>query len=30
MPLTVTEPDRVTTYRYDDQGRQLSQSVSQR
>ncbi len=30
LPLTVTEPDRVTTYRYDDQGRQLSQSVSQR
>ncbi|WP_301153883.1 RHS repeat protein [Metapseudomonas otitidis] len=30
LPLTVTEPDRVTTYRYDDQGRPLSQSVSQR
>ncbi|OEC48542.1 hypothetical protein A9G05_26075 [Pseudomonas sp. ENNP23] len=30
LPLTVTEPDRITTYRYDDQGRQLSQSVSQR
>ena len=30
LPLTVTEPDRVTTYRYDDQGRPLSQSVSPR
>ncbi|QZX84214.1 DUF6531 domain-containing protein [Metapseudomonas otitidis] len=30
LPASVTEPDRVTTYRYDDQGRQLSRSVSQR
>ncbi|MGA6108781.1 RHS repeat protein [Pseudomonas solani] len=30
LPATVTEPDRITTYSYDDQGRQLSQSVSQR
>ncbi|BBP81496.1 hypothetical protein PHLH8_11380 [Pseudomonas sp. Pc102] len=30
LPATVTEPDRITTYSYDDQGRPLSQSVSQR
>ncbi|GJN45397.1 hypothetical protein TUM20249_13830 [Pseudomonas tohonis] len=30
LPATVTEPDRITTYSYDDQGRQLSQSVSPR
>ncbi len=30
LPLTMTEPDRITTYSYDDQGRQLSQSVSPR
>ncbi|MDH0336617.1 DUF6531 domain-containing protein [Metapseudomonas otitidis] len=30
LPASVTEPDRITTYSYDDQGRQLSQSVSQR
>ncbi|BBP82700.1 hypothetical protein PHLH8_23420 [Pseudomonas sp. Pc102] len=30
LPASVTEPDRITTYSYDDQGRPLSQSVSQR
>ncbi len=30
LPATVTEPDRITTYSYDDQGRPLSQSVSPR
>lgn len=30
LPVTVTEPSRITTYTYDDQGRQLSQSVTQR
>jgi YD repeat-containing protein len=30
LPVTVTEPDHITTYTYDEQGRQLSQSVTQR
>ena len=30
LPVTVTEPARTTTYTYDAQGRQLSQSVTQR
>ncbi|PZE10023.1 RHS repeat protein [Pseudomonas sp. 57B-090624] len=30
LPASVTEPDRITTYSYDDQGRPLSQSVSPR
>jgi YD repeat-containing protein len=30
LPVTVTEPNRITTYTYDAQGRQLSQSVTQR
>jgi len=30
LPLTVTEPTRITTYTYDAQGRQLSQSVTPR
>jgi YD repeat-containing protein len=30
LPVTVTEPSRITTYTYDVQGRQLSQSVTQR
>lgn len=30
LPVTVTEPSRITHYTYDDQGRQLSQSVTQR
>jgi YD repeat-containing protein len=30
LPVTVTEPARTTTYTYDVQGRQLSQSVTQR
>lgn len=30
LPVTVTEPARITTYTYDAQGRQLSQSVTQR
>ncbi len=30
LPLTVTEPARITTYTYDAQGRLLSQSVTQR
>ena len=30
LPVTVTEPSRITTYTYDAQGRQLSQSVTQR
>jgi len=30
LPLTVTEPSRLTTYTYDTQGRQLSQSVTPR
>ncbi|WNF48422.1 DUF6531 domain-containing protein [Pseudomonas sp. SG20056] len=30
LPVTVTEPTRITTYTYDAQGRQLSQSVTQR
>ncbi|WP_285961991.1 RHS repeat protein [Pseudomonas tohonis] len=30
LPASVIEPDRITTYSYDDQGRPLSQSVSQR
>jgi YD repeat-containing protein len=30
LPVTVTEPSRITRYTYDDQGRQLSQSVTQR
>ncbi|WNF48421.1 DUF6531 domain-containing protein [Pseudomonas sp. SG20056] len=29
LPVTVTEPSRITTYTYDAQGRQLSQSVTQ-
>lgn len=29
LPLTVTEPTRITTFIYDTQGRQLSQSVTQ-
>jgi len=30
LPLAVTEPDRITRYRYDDQGRQLSRTVENR
>jgi YD repeat-containing protein len=30
LPVMVTEPRRITHYTYDDQGRQLSQSVTQR
>lgn len=30
LPATVTEPDRITTYKYDDQGRQLEQQISTR
>lgn len=30
LPVTVTEPDRMTQYTYDDQGRQLNQSVTPR
>lgn len=30
LPIKVTEPTRITTYTYDAQGRQLSQSVTQR
>ncbi|MBU3057820.1 RHS repeat protein [Pseudomonas indica] len=30
LPVTVTEPDRITRYTYDDQGRQLSQTITQR
>lgn len=30
LPVTVNEPSRITTYTYDAQGRQLSQSVTQR
>ena len=30
LPVTVTEPDRITRYTYDDQGRQLSQTVTPR
>ncbi|EZH78491.1 hypothetical protein AU05_20230 [Ectopseudomonas composti] len=30
LPTTVTEPDRITQYTYDNQGRQTSQSVIQR
>ena len=30
LPVTVTEPSRIIHYTYDDQGRQLSQSVTQR
>ena len=30
LPVTVTEPDRITQYTYDAQGRQLSQTVTQR
>lgn len=30
LPVVVTEPARITTYTYDAQGRQLSQSVTQR
>lgn len=30
LPVTVTEPDRITEYTYDNQGRQTSQSVTQR
>lgn len=30
LPVAVTEPTRITTYTYDEQGRQLSQSVTQR
>jgi YD repeat-containing protein len=30
LPLTVTEPTRITTYTYDAQGRQLSQAVTPR
>ena len=29
LPVTVTEPDRITHYTYDAQGRQLSQTVLQ-
>ncbi len=28
LPITVTEPDRVTSYSYDEQGRELSKQVS--
>ena len=30
LPLAVTEPDRITRYQYDDQGRQLSRTVVKR
>ena len=30
LPVTITEPDRITQYTYDSQGRQTSQSVTQR
>nr|WP_193749997.1 DUF6531 domain-containing protein [Pseudomonas toyotomiensis] len=30
LPVTITEPDRITQYTYDNQGRQTSQSVIQR
>ncbi|MFI8579670.1 DUF6531 domain-containing protein [Ectopseudomonas khazarica] len=30
LPVTITEPDRITQYTYDTQGRQTSQSVFQR
>ncbi len=30
LPLAVTEPDRITRYQYDDQGRQLSRTVENR
>lgn len=30
LPVSVTEPSRITHYTYDNQGRQLSQSVTQR
>ena len=30
LPVTVTEPNRITQYTYDAQGRQLSQTVTQR
>ncbi|TBU99722.1 hypothetical protein DNK34_24100 [Pseudomonas dryadis] len=30
LPLTVTEPDRITHYQYDDQGRPLSRTVETR
>ena len=30
LPAVVAEPDRITTYNYDDQGRQLSRSVTER
>ncbi|MFI7868825.1 DUF6531 domain-containing protein [Ectopseudomonas khazarica] len=30
LPVTITEPDRITQYTYDAQGRQTSQSVTQR
>lgn len=30
LPIKVTEPDRITQYTYDSQGRQTSQSVTQR
>jgi YD repeat-containing protein len=30
LPLVVTEPERVITYHYDDQGRQLSQTITER
>jgi YD repeat-containing protein len=30
LPAVVTEPDRITTYHYDDQGRQLSRTVREK
>ncbi|MGH8352370.1 MAG: DUF6531 domain-containing protein [Pseudomonas sp.] len=30
LPVTVTEPTRITTYSYDDQGRQLGQTIESR
>ena len=30
LPLAVTEPDRITRYQYDAQGRQLSRTVENR
>ncbi|WP_234035823.1 DUF6531 domain-containing protein [Ectopseudomonas mendocina] len=30
LPVTITEPDRITQYTYDSQGRQTSQSITQR
>lgn len=30
LPVTITEPDRITQYTYDSQGRQMSQSIIQR